>query len=750
MIDKQKELSRENAELGRKQIEDIVSLSSDVEVDRMPKAVQYGVKLIESGNDTIPKTTSINVVNYVLANFVGQFHPKIIDSRISHDKIPPNYIGFSLLGSGNGKDSSMLAVRGALENGYMKIDSVRKQQALERAKAIAEEKEVEDYMKFYKKPETVDKTVSTVEGMVRLLNQFESEGLGMPSVFVGELGTELQTNKDMIPNIKLVSELYDIGHRKSKAIKDTERQDSEVSNMGMSAFFHGSEDNILRDDKVKSTFSLEFVTKLARRTFFNYPFIDEKNERIKKFYNFEEVMKDNEKKSNDKREARDYFANLSEYIADGLLGGTNAVSLSEDAWSVYQAYKFMCENSAEGYDFDDPMLKTEIASRHWKSIKLAGVYALVDGSATISKEHISSAIYWSEFNSKYLNHYLNEASKEAYELMVDDMKSGKYEKLTLHKIKKKNLISSTSNYKAKVRELASMANSLMGDEGVVKWDDNEQLLVFEQFTKIDTHKASYVKVSGNKESRARMCHEGFVCKDTEFEKLANLMKSDTAYTPFCFKDGKRSNDNIQSGATWIAIDVDDTDITIDEMHDALADFKHHISTTSDSSNIFKYRIILELDVKVDLDPIQWKKFLKKAYNFIGVENADPAGLTKSQIMFGYKDSVVYSVTDEDCDKLPASRLIQSLEDDEAKETKLPPKSIALEDIEDTFFYAINPDRGQGSLSLYKASRHAKDIGLTYEENENLMFTLNALWDCPMDEERLHRTILVPLKRTYDD
>ena len=186
------------------------------------------------------------------------------------------------------------------------------------------------------------------------------------------------------------------------------------------------------------------------------------------------------------------------------------------------------------------------------------------------------------------------------------------------------------------------------------------------------------------------------------------------------------------------------------MHDALADFKHHISTTSDSNNRFKYRIILELDVKVDLDPIQWKKFLKKAYGFIGVENADPAGLTKSQIMFWYKDSVVYSVTDEDCDKLPASRLIQSLEDDEVKETKLPPKSIALEDIEDTFFYAINPDSGQGSLSLYKASRHAKDIGLTYEENENLMFTLNALWDCPMDEERLHRTILVPLKRTYDD
>ena len=750
MIDKQKELSRENAELGRKQIEDIVKVDNKVDMTRLPNCIREAVKLIESGNDTIPTTTSINVANYVLSNYVNQFHPKIMDNRISHDKIPPNYIGFSLLGSGNGKDSSMLAIRGALEQGYMAIESKRKEDALERAKAIAEEKEVEDYMKFYKAPPPLESTVSTEEGMVLRLNTFEHSELGMPSIFVGELGTELQTNNNMIPNIKLVSELFDVGHRKSKALKDQDRQDKEINGMGMSAFFHGSEDNILRDPKVKEKFGLEFVTKLARRTFFNYPFVEEKNERVIKFDNFDDVVASNNKKSVAKREARDYFSNLSLLISNTLIGEANAVSLDDEAWEIYQAYKFMCENSAEGYDFDDSMLKTEIASRHWKVIKLAGAYALLDTSPTINKSHISSAIYWAEFNSKYLEHYLNEASKEPYELMADDMKEGKYEKLTLHKIKKKGLITSTSNYKSKVRELASMANSLMGDEGVIKWDDAEQVLIFEKFTKMNGHRASYVKVSGSKDDRARMCSEGFVCKNTEFNKLSNLMKSDTAYTPFCFKDGKRSNDNIQSGATWIAIDVDDTDITIDEMHDALCDFKHHIASTSNKENMFKYRVVLELDIEVDLDPINWKKFLRKAYEFIGIDNADPAGMTKSQIMFGYKDSIVYSMIDDDTDKIPASRLIQSLEDEPIKETKVIAKSVALEEIEDVFFYAINPSRGQGSLALFKASRHAKDLGFTYLENENLLFTLNALWDTPLDEERLHRTILVPLKRLYDE
>ena len=75
----------------------------------------------------------------------------------------------------------------------------------------------------------------------------------------------------MTDNIRLISELFDSGDKKSKAIKDSERQDAEVKGMGMNALFVGSEENIILDKAISSKFKLEFITKFARRSIVVYP-----------------------------------------------------------------------------------------------------------------------------------------------------------------------------------------------------------------------------------------------------------------------------------------------------------------------------------------------------------------------------------------------------------------------------------------------------------------------------------------------
>lgn len=738
-----------NAELVREQIDHLLPADGPIEFDRLNINVKYLVNTTK-GLNSIPLSMSSLIANYTLANFVSQFQIKLL---LDGSRIPCNMVGFVLAHSGASKDSTVTTQENAMSAGYNVIEQYRSDKAREQARARAMEVDGDEsnWHAHYKEPFPLTNSISTIEGLVSRLNAFAKDGIGMSSVYTGELGSELASNPNMTDNIKLIAMLYDIGEYKSKAIKDQERQDQEVKGMGMNALFVGSEDNIIMDRKISQTFKMEFITKLARRSMFVYPTKEEFASCVVEYNSYEDMKEKQETFEALANEGKAYINSVSMDVATQLLDRENRlINIDDDALQAYKDYKMYTNALGNGLDYIHKSVQLEQLHRSWKMLKLAGVYALMDNEDSIKMKHISEAIYYVEKIGKYMGLYEEYASKEPYELLVDYFKTHPDAKLGLHDLKKKGFLSGTSGINSKLQELTRLADSLAGSNGMIKQEGD--ILYYKPFEAVGEHYASYVQVSGSKQERATQCHSGFESKPTTFKKLSVLLTNDTAYTPFRFQDGKRSNDNIISGATWVALDVDDSDVEIGEMHSMLEDYNHHIATTSDPDNPYKFRVIIEFSTVVDLEPRDWKKFGKVLGEELGI-NVDPATFTKSQIMFGYKGAKVYSTTAaEPYDVTAALKEVASM-----KALVGPKKTLtrtqmgqALREPLETFKYAFSDNVPARSLAMFRMWRHAKDLGATAEQCEELMYDLNYnFWSNPIDDKR-YEGYVQQMRRAYGE
>jgi len=734
-----------NSEIIRKEIEHLLPPKGPIDFEKLNINVRYLINTSADISSGIPLSMNSLIANYSMSNFISQFQWKM---QLGSSKIPTNMVGFLLSGSGKGKDSTISAQSKALAPGYIVIEQKRKEKAVEAAKkrAEVEDGETTNWLKFFKQPQPLENAISTVEGLTSRLNNFASAGIGMPSILVSELGSELATNQNMTDNIRLIAELYDEGNKKSKAIKDTERQDTEVKGMGMNALFVGSEDNLIMDKQISQKFKQEFITKFARRTILVYPSKKEFEECIISYRDYAD-MKERQVISEDKaHEAKAYIGSASTDVAHILVNSDKRIlEIDEDALQAYKDYKLYTSSLGDGLDFLHKSVQLEQLHRSWKMLKLAGVYALWDLSETVKIEHIKEAIYYIEKVGDYLKDYEEYASKENYELLCDYFQVNPERKLSLHELKKRGFISGTTSLESRVKDLLKIADSLAGSSGAIKYENG--VMSFVPFKSVDgNHWASFVQVSGTKDVRATQCYSGFEAKEVNFLKLKNLLDNDTAYTPFKFANGHRKNDNIISGATWIALDVDDSDCSISEMHDMLDGINHHIATTSNSENIYKFRIMIEFNNIVDLPVREWKVFGKELGKEFGI-NIDPVTFTKSQIMFGYKGAKVFSTTDcepfdvSDCVKIAGTKIKEGFEK-RIKPTRTQAASL-LEKPLDTFSFAFS-DKGMKtrSLSLFKMWKFAKDLGASEDDCEKLMSDLNySFWDNPISDSRFEARVL---------
>ena len=525
------------AELIREHIHHLLPEKGPIDVDKLNINIAQLIDVPKSINTDIPVSMAALFAIYNMANFVSQFQFKILLDDV---KVPTNTVGFLLASSGLGKDSTVTAQKQAMDSGFAMIESYREKKAQERAQRKAEEEGEDNWQKFVKKPLPLENSISTVEGLVARLNTFSKDGIGMPSIYESELGSALGSNPNIIDNIRLLAVLYDLGNYKSKAIKDQERQDQEVIGMGMNALFVGSEDNIILDKTIAQKFKIEFVTKLARRSLFVYPSKKEFKDAMIEYNSYEDMKKKTAVFEMQAKSAKAYIGNKTMEIAERFLDSeTKLLTIDEDALDIYKDYKMYCNALGNGLDYLYKSVQLEQTHRSWKMLKLAGVFAMWDLRANISSNDIEEAIYIVEKFGRYMEEYELYASKFEYEHLVDFFIDNPEYKFSLHELKKRGFINGTSNLNGKVNELVRLADSYAGNRGMVEYKGD--IVSWKPFEKVGDHGASYLQVSGSKSERAVKSHSGFIYQTTSFDKLANLMNNDTAYTPFKFKDGKRSN-----------------------------------------------------------------------------------------------------------------------------------------------------------------------------------------------------------------
>ena len=347
--------------------------------------------------DDIPFTMALTIANYTMASFIGHFHYKI---KMAEDNlVPANMIAFILAKSGAKKTSSVLKLEKALSKGYEVINNFRIRQEKERA---------DEAGCAPRRINPLANALATEAGMIKRLNDFKREGIGLPSMFVDEISTELATNPDIVPNIKLVSQLFDIGEMKSKPLKDSDNQSDEVNGMGMNALFIGSEHGLLEDTSVLKMFETEFISKLSRRCFFVYP--EFKSDDIK-FEDISQLLKHRKELKQNSGNVSDDINHLAHKIASTVIEeDIRLIELDEKASDLYEIYTVYCEEMANL--IDNEALNLEQQHRHWKAFKLSGIYAVFNGRTKIMIEDLKEAINAAELTSGDLEKFIYKAKRE--------------------------------------------------------------------------------------------------------------------------------------------------------------------------------------------------------------------------------------------------------------------------------------------------------------------------------------------------
>lgn len=685
----------------------------------------------------VPFDMAFAIANFTICSFVGHFHFKI--DFAEDNRVPMNLIAFILAKSGAKKTSSVLKMEKMLQPGLDLIENKRK----EKERILAQEMECA--------PRTLmplSNALSTAPGLLQNLNNFSAEGIGLPNMVVDEVATAIAVNPDFIPNVEVVAQLFDDGDCKVKVLKDMEMQSEPVYGMGMTALFVGSEKGILEDASTLRRFMLEFISKLGRRATFVYPDFDDIEEIKNDFSEMSDYFK---MRRAEKGESKTYEeqikAKAGQIAAEHINNDVNLKKVAEDALDLYEAYIAYCSEMAKLIDQDNEAEMLEQEHRHWKMIKLAGAYAVFNGSATIGIKELKEAIYAVEKTGSHLKKFVEKSKREVYELMLDYFSKNTMP-LTTHEMIKKGWIKK----KIQINDLIINANSKLAGKGTIELIKDEvsykafdfltpkspQYACFKMLPAMEIEKtmdASGVDYETAKEiekvKRGYLINSDYQYKETTFERLGNLMVNDTAYTPFKFKSvvegamtadktqqgGIRGKDNIDSPARFVVLDVDDSEETIYEVADRLDDYIFHMALSSNKNNPYKFRIIMPMDIEVDLERTKWKEF----YKMVGMHLdliIDP--LPQSQIFYGFSDREL--ISNYEGDLLEASTIVPEIKVETrvvqpASEAK---REAIWEDRTKEWHYAYSHQGDGFHMVLFKAMRHAHDLGFSYDSNMELI------------------------------
>ena len=662
---------------------------------------QTALDLVSILDKDVPFTMAYTLANFTMASYIAHFHFKIL---IKDDNTPPaNMICFILAKSGAKKTSSVVNLEKAFKPGFDMINNQRQARLDALLSALGED--ADELPASQKRLTPLSNALGTPEGVIQMINDFKKEGLGLPNMVVDEIATELSVNKDIIGNIQLVAELFDDGNKKVKPLKDRENQSEEVVGMGVTALFIGSEHGLLEDVEVLKKFQTEFISKLARRCFFVYPeFQEEKIE----YDSFDSIL---EEEDNEDRIADDVMRDLGELAetiaSNSMVKDKNLIPVAQDALRMLKAYKIWCVEMSKPI-ISEP-LNLEQQHRHWKVFKLSAVYALFNKHREITKQDVRQAITTAEMTSNDLGKFITKASRETYEILLEHFIDNDGDDLTIHEMIKLGWIKKQANLK----DMLIAANSKLGQEGIL--EEYNDKVIFTPYEKTDTVGISYMKCEGTKDERKFKIVDGFKYVKSTFPKCGNVMAKDTAFTPFKFKDGVRGKEHIASGADFIMLDIDDSDITIHECADMLGDYKYVMAMTS-QNNPYKFRVMMPIDIVLEIDGTRWLQLMRKISEFLKMKIDI---LPQSQIFYGYEGREL--IVNEEGQDLEVSELLKEL--GERPPDVVPLRTQAQFDRawskrRDVFAYAYagRKDGGQLHLGLYKAMEHACDLGFSYHEN----------------------------------
>lgn len=540
---------------------------------------------------------------------------------------------------------------------------------------------------------------------------------GSCNLVIDEIGANLVGSLE--PLITYL-ELYDKGLLKEKLTKSTtdsvrfERING-YTPANLLAF--GTPSKLLDGAKTEELFHELLEMGYARRCIFGYADKTTKNtelsvdEAIKQMFN---------------QDDNDYLEELNESLVELANPAymNKSLSIHPDTLRLLVTYKLDCEKQSQQLSEIDVIKKSELEHRYFKTLKLAGTYAFIDGKDEINNTHVESAIK------------LVEDSGRAFAKLMTPQRP--YTKLATYLADYKGEVTLADldvdlpyfkGSKAQKEEMITMATAWGYKNNIVIKKTYAESIMFLHADSIDETNTDKMIISYSTDM-AKDYHNEIV----PFDKLPKLFQAKGYHwVNHHLQHSHRREENCINGFNMLVFDVDGT-CNLSTAKLLLKDYKAiYYTTKSHTDASHRFRIVLPINYTLKLDAKEYKELYNNVMNDLPFDVDEQCNQRSRKWLTN--DNTELSTTDGELfDILPYIPKTSRNEERQAKFTQ-------QSDLDNLERWVIN-NTGEGNRNsmLLRFALILLDANFSFDKIKEKTINLNNKLADKLDELELSETV----------
>lgn len=522
---------------------------------------------------------------------------------------------------------------------------------------------------------------------------------GSMNMEIDEIFSNLLSNVEVLTTFL---ELYDIGTLKPKLLKNTaeNRRNKEIEGRTpTNMMLYGTPARLINDPRIEDELITMLDTGFARRCFFCF----NKNTSKISDKTAEELYDSLSSEHTDR-----YLKGLSdrlELLADSKHFGKQLI-VSRTVGIAATQYRLDCEKRASELSDHEEIKRAELVHRFFKTLKIAGTYAFVDGNTEVTMDNLTQAIKLSEASGEAFNKLLTRDSLH--------VRLAKYIASVKGEITHAEIVDDLPFYKGKSRR-----NELL--ELAIAWGYRNNVLI----KKVVVDDIEFL--SGESLKETELTSLIFSYSQHITEKYKNTLISwDSVHTltqtqGYHFvnqhllpvKSGSKSGNGYRDSShiipefNTIIVDVDGT-IDIATVKVLLEDYTYLLYETKRSTpEAERFRIIFPINYHVKLNTLDFSEFMVNVFAWLPFE-VDTNTKDIARKWLSCNKSYFYN----DGEIMDALLFIPKTKKAEQQRTFISSKE-SLDKMERWFIR--NTEEGNRSNQLFKYAMVLLDAGINYED-----------------------------------
>lgn len=308
----------------------------------------------------------------------------------------------------------------------------------------------------------------------------------------------------------------------------------------------------------------------------------------------------------------------------------SSIMFDEDAAVIYDDYKSYTQELSKFLLLKDgdSVEGIEMSGRAFKMARIAATWAIASNSRIIDADTLKAAIYFCDYTAQHLTRFANTLELKDYELFINDWQQGFFDNvLPIDKAITKGYINVKQITNQSLTNFLKPVNSKLEGIATVSYNDKANAFIFVPAVKNLDTAYTYRACQGHVTTRPI----ANIAVDKPMSALNQLLSIQCSFNPFAHDTAK-----------FVTFTVNESFLSMQMINKYLINTHHYIATSTDSSNIHAFTIILPINTVIS----------KAEYKYVTMSIANqlmikvlPEHCEFDHITYGYANSIVLSATD---------------------------------------------------------------------------------------------------------